>query len=133
MEVHNLTVQGLHTYYVAAGTEELLNHNENCPPGRRENRRILTRDQSDEVAAWLGYEKTKERSEGIGKPRIWKNKKAPAAERFIAQDTTGHGGGLFKAGPTPASLQTTSSRDRSGSYDVGKNDDGTIGLLRTRN
>lgn len=127
MEVHNLTVQGLHTYYVAVGTEELLNHNENCPPGRRENRQILTRDQSDEVARVHG-----EAGNAAGGPGIWHNKKAPAAERYIAQDTIGHGGGLFKAGPTVESLQSRSSKERSGSYDVVKNPDGTIVLQRIR-
>lgn len=87
--VYDLTIDGWHTYYVTAGAEELLNHNENCPPCRRENKQILTKDQSDDVATWLGYQKTKDKVAGVGQPMIWKNKTAPAAERYIAQDTTG--------------------------------------------
>ncbi|WP_264484738.1 toxin C-terminal domain-containing protein [Streptomyces longhuiensis] len=64
--------------------------------------------------------------------KIWENRKAPAAERFITQDTTGHGGGLFKAGPTKQSLQTTKSNLRSGSYDVEytKGNDVTLKWIR---
>ncbi|WP_082403179.1 LamG-like jellyroll fold domain-containing protein [Saccharothrix sp. NRRL B-16348] len=133
--VYDLTVEGLHTYYVLAGATPVLVHNcgeeiDFAPGTRLKNEQILTRDQSDEVAAWLGY--TVRREKSAGGPKIWHNKKAPAAERYIAQDTAGHGGGLFKAGPTVESLQTTSSKYRSGSYDVVKNPDGTIGLQRIR-
>ncbi|MFH8520322.1 RHS repeat-associated core domain-containing protein [Streptomyces gelaticus] len=78
---------------------------------------ILTKKQSNDIADRLGYSVTKEDSARKG-VKIWKNKKAPADLRYITQDVTGHGGGLFKAGPTIDSLKTTKSNLRSGSYDI---------------
>ncbi|WP_306370970.1 polymorphic toxin-type HINT domain-containing protein [Nocardiopsis sp. CC223A] len=56
--VHNLTVQGVHTYHVATGSLDVLNHNSNC------NDNSLTRAQADDVVNYLGYTKTKIRSSG---------------------------------------------------------------------
>ncbi len=111
---YNLTVDDLHTYYVLAGETPVLVHNSNCEGP------ILTRSQSNQVLERLGYKETKNKSAGRGAARIWENKKAPASERYVTQDMTGHGGGLFKAGPTVESLQTTRSTLRSGSYELDK-------------
>ncbi|MGQ4361725.1 polymorphic toxin-type HINT domain-containing protein [Streptomyces sp. SAS_272] len=108
----NLTVDDLHTYYVLAGETPVLVHNRGCEGP------ILTRAQSNQVLDRLGYTETKVRSAGRGAAKIWVNKKAPASERYVTQDMTGHGGGLYKAGPTAESLQTTSSTLRSGSYEL---------------
>ncbi|MFD5816732.1 RHS repeat-associated core domain-containing protein [Streptomyces sp. NPDC127038] len=114
-DMYNLTVDGLHTYYVLAGETPVLVHNRRCEGP------ILTRAQSDQVLDRLGYTQRKEKSAGRGAAKIWENRKAPASERFVTQDMTGHGGGLFKAGPTIESLQTPKSTLRSGSYDLDKN------------
>ncbi|MET7583422.1 MULTISPECIES: toxin C-terminal domain-containing protein [Streptomyces] len=95
-----------------AGATPVLVHNSNCEGP------ILARPQSNQVLQRLGYTETKDKSAGRGAARIWKNKKAPASERYVTQDMTGHGGGLFKAGPTVESLQTTKSTLRSGSYEL---------------
>lgn len=116
---YNLTIANLHTYYVDTSSTAVLVHN--CAaksPGGRAEGSILTKDQSDQIADRLGYTALKVKSAGRGAAKIWMNKKAPAALRYITQDTTGHGGGLFKAGSTIESLQTTSSALRSGSYDI---------------
>ncbi|MEI5033273.1 polymorphic toxin-type HINT domain-containing protein [Streptomyces sp. S1A(2023)] len=92
--VHNLTIADTHTYYVLAGEASALVHNSNCEGP------ILTKAQSNQVLDYLGYKETKEKSAGRGAAKIWVNKKAPASERYATQDMTGHGGGLFKAGPS---------------------------------
>ncbi|WP_327129452.1 polymorphic toxin-type HINT domain-containing protein [Streptomyces sp. NBC_01727] len=111
-DMYNLTVNDLHTYYVLAGETPVLVHNSNCEGP------ILTTPQSNQVLERLGYTATKDKSAGRGAAKIWKNKKAPASERYVTQDMTGHGGGLYKAGPTVESLQTTRSTLRSGSYEL---------------
>ncbi|MFI1400001.1 polymorphic toxin-type HINT domain-containing protein [Streptomyces sp. NPDC020681] len=109
---YNLTVDDLHTYYVLAGETPVLVHNSSCEGP------ILAKAQSNQVLERLGYKETKNKSAGRGAAKIWENKKAPASERFVTQDMTGHGGGLFKAGPSVESLQTTRSTLRSGSYEL---------------
>ncbi|NEC87993.1 polymorphic toxin-type HINT domain-containing protein [Streptomyces sp. SID12501] len=111
-DMYNLTVADLHTYYVLAGQTPVLVHNSSCEGP------ILTKAQSNQVIERLGYKVTNNNSAGRGAAKIWQNKKAPASERFVTQDMTGHGGGLFKAGPTVESLQTTRSTLRSGSYEL---------------
>lgn len=111
-DTYNLSVADLHTYYVLAGRIPVLVHNSNCEGP------ILTKAQSNQVLERLGYKETKEKSAGRGAAKIWVNKKAPASERYVTQDMTGHGGGLFKAGPTADSLKTTRSTLRSGSYEL---------------
>jgi RHS repeat-associated protein len=116
--VYDLTVDEVHDFYVTAGGASTLVHN--CPAaggGQSRNAPILGKKQSDQLARALGYSPTKVNS--AGKTKIWINKKAPAAERYITQDRTAHAGALYKAGPTAESLQTTASTLRSGSYDLG--------------
>lgn len=118
--VYDLTVDDVHTYYVNAGVRPILVHNcaAKSSSGGRAEGPILTKSQSTDVAEMLGYSATKFKSAGRGAAKIYQNKKASAAERFITQDMTGHAGGLFKVGPTIESLQTTSSSLRSGSYGI---------------
>ncbi|WP_431605620.1 toxin C-terminal domain-containing protein [Amycolatopsis melonis] len=60
---------------------------------------VLTREQSDQVAGALGYQPTKFRTAGNAKS--WMNKKAPASERYITWDRTGHRRGIFKGARLP--------------------------------
>ncbi|MFB7600207.1 polymorphic toxin-type HINT domain-containing protein, partial [Streptomyces sp. NPDC056160] len=46
--VHNLTVAGLHTYYVLAGSTPVLVHNNRCPNGRLSDK--LPKGMSNEIA-----------------------------------------------------------------------------------
>ncbi|MGC4807021.1 toxin C-terminal domain-containing protein [Micromonospora sp. DT233] len=81
----------------------------NCNP--------ITRDQSDDIAKYLGYTKTNKRSAG-GAP-IWENKKAPSGEpRYITWDRTGHKGGIYKGANFRNPFQSTKDSARDGTYDL---------------
>ncbi|MFJ4338097.1 polymorphic toxin-type HINT domain-containing protein [Streptomyces sp. NPDC088915] len=116
-KVYNLSVSDLHTYYVLAGATPVLVHNSNC------NINSLTRAQSDDIAKYLGYTKSKRLS--AGKTPIWENKKAGAGQpKFITFDRTGHNkAAVFKGSNDRNAFQSTSSSDRDGTYglDIGSN------------
>ncbi|MFI8350693.1 toxin C-terminal domain-containing protein, partial [Streptomyces sp. NPDC085596] len=105
---YNLTVGSLHTYYVLAGQTPVLVHNSNC--------NSLTRAQSDDVANFLGYTKTKMKSAG-GAP-IWENKKAGGGQpRYITYDRTGHNKqAVFKGASFRNPFQSTKDSARDGTY-----------------
>ncbi|WP_328677965.1 toxin C-terminal domain-containing protein [Streptomyces sp. NBC_00322] len=105
---YNLTVEDLHTYYVLAGKTPVLVHNSNC--------NSLTRAQSDDVANFLGYTKTKVKSAG-GAP-IWENKKAGGGQpRYITYDRTGHNKqAVFKGASFRNPFQSTKDSARDGTY-----------------
>ncbi|AZP23345.1 hypothetical protein EJC51_20175 [Streptomyces aquilus] len=105
---YNLTVDDLHTYYVLAGQTPVLVHNSNC--------NSLTRAQSDDVANFLGYTKTKMKSAG-GAP-IWENKKAGGGQpRYITYDRTGHNKqAVFKGASFRNPFQSTKDSARDGTY-----------------
>ncbi|MFE1500010.1 polymorphic toxin-type HINT domain-containing protein, partial [Streptomyces albidoflavus] len=107
-KVYNLSVSDLHTYYVLAGQTPVLVHNSNC--------NSLTRAQSDEVANFLGYTKTKMKSAG-GAP-IWENKKAGGGQpRYITYDRTGHNKqAVFKGASFRNPFQSTKDSARDGTY-----------------
>ncbi|WP_158104182.1 RHS repeat-associated core domain-containing protein [Amycolatopsis pretoriensis] len=117
--VYDLTVDGVHDYYVVAGAVDVLVHNCPAAAGGAERRTgpVLPREQADQVAGALGYRPTKFRSAGNAK--VWMNKKAPASERYITWDRTGHKRGIFKGGSAPDAFSSTTSAGRSGTYDVG--------------
>ncbi|MFJ6011531.1 polymorphic toxin-type HINT domain-containing protein [Streptomyces sp. NPDC092952] len=106
--VYNLTVSETHTYYVLAGQTPVLVHNSNC--------NSLTRAQSDDVANFLGYTKTKMKSAG-GAP-IWENKKAGGGQpRYITYDRTGHNKqAVFKGASFRNPFQSTKDSARDGTY-----------------
>jgi hypothetical protein len=105
---YNLTVDDIHTYYVLAGDTPVLVHNSNC--------NSLTRAQSDDVANFLGYTKTKMRSAG-GTP-IWENAKAGGGQpRYITYDRTGHHKqAVFKGASFRNPFQSTKDSARDGTY-----------------
>ncbi|MEU9646751.1 toxin C-terminal domain-containing protein [Streptomyces sp. NPDC048188] len=105
---HDLTVASVHTYYVLAGQTPVLVHNSNC--------NSLTRAQSDDVANFLGYTKTKMKSAG-GAP-IWENKKAGGGQpRYITYDRTGHNKqAVFKGASFRNPFQSTKDSARDGTY-----------------
>lgn len=113
----NLTVEGLHTYYVLAGETPVLVHNSNC------NLNTLTRAQSDDIAKYLGYTKTKKLS--AGKTPIWENKKAGGGQpKSITFDRTGHNKeAVFKGSNDRNPFQSTKDSARDGTYglDIGPN------------
>ncbi|WP_369371047.1 toxin C-terminal domain-containing protein [Promicromonospora sp. Populi] len=123
--VHNLTIVGEHTYYVIAGKASVLVHNQNCNP--------MTREQSDDIAKFLGYTKTNERS--AGNAPIWRHQKPGAGQpKLITWDRTGHGGGIFKGSNSKRNpFQSTSSSARDGSFDLEIADNGdVVGLIMVR-
>jgi hypothetical protein len=105
---YNLTVDDLHTYYVLAGETPVLVHNSNC--------NSLTRAQADDVADYLGYKKTKQKSAG-GAP-IWENKKAGGGQpRYVTYDRTGHNKeAVFKGASFRNPFQSTKDSARDGTY-----------------
>lgn len=107
---YNLTVAGLHTYHV--GENDVLVHNRNgC------NLNSITRQQSDDIASFLGYTKTRARS-ATGAP-IWKNSKAGAGQpTYITWDRNGHNGGIFKGSNDRNPFQSTGSGARDGTFDL---------------
>ncbi|MFF1926343.1 toxin C-terminal domain-containing protein, partial [Streptomyces sp. NPDC058221] len=115
---HDLTVNGIHTYYVVAGAASVLVHNENC--------NSMTRKQSDDVADYLGYTKTKKRSAG-GAP-IWENKKATGGQpRYITYDRTGHNKqAVFKGSSSRNPFQSTKDSARDGTYGVDVSSKGEV-------
>ncbi|MEU1439680.1 toxin C-terminal domain-containing protein, partial [Streptomyces sp. NPDC005786] len=115
---HDLTVNGLHTYYVLAGQTPVLVHNDNC--------NSLTRKQADDVADYLGYTKTNKRSAG-GAP-IWENKKATGGQpRYITYDRTGHNKqAVFKGANFRNPFQSTKDSARDGTYGLDVSPDGKV-------
>lgn len=104
---YNLEIEGIHTYHV--GRSAVLVHN-TCGAG------ILTRAQAEDVARYLGYEKTSTRS--AAGPNIFRNKKDPL--EFVTYDKTHHRGGNFKGAESGFRnpFSSTRSTARSGTYDV---------------
>ncbi len=120
---YNLAVADTHTYHV--GEFDVLVHNRN---GCNEN--PISRVQSDDIANFLGYTKTKFRS--AGGASIWKNlKPGPGQPRQITWDRTGHKGGVFKGSNDKAPFQSNRSDARDGTFslDIANNGD-LLGLFR---
>ncbi|MFC5053876.1 RHS repeat-associated core domain-containing protein [Saccharothrix xinjiangensis] len=113
--VHNLTVDGLHTYYVGVGAAAVLTHNEenacratkSTPAGR------LTAPQQRDLANWLGLSEEKN-AKSSGQPVFTDPKK----KWFYSFDVDGHNGGVFKRAKSPKNLVSKEKRE------------GTYGLIR---
>ncbi|MFI7295236.1 polymorphic toxin-type HINT domain-containing protein [Streptomyces sp. NPDC050121] len=120
--VHNLTVADLHTYYVLADRTPVLVHNDNC--------NSMTRAQSDDVANFLGYTKSKKRSV-TGAP-IWENKKAGGGQpKYITYDRTGHNKqAVFKGSNSRDAFQSTKDSARDGTYGVDISPNGEVTGLK---
>lgn len=105
-QVYNLTVAGLHTYYVMAGSTPVLVHNAPCTP--------LTAAQQTDIAKYLGYNKLRG---NYGKANVFENKKpGPGQPRYISRDIDQHNGGVFKGANK---IEDLWSKDkRTGTYDV---------------
>lgn len=56
--------------------------------------RVLKPGQANDLASWLGYTQTKQMS--AGNSRIWRAGPDVRGPKFIAEDMTGHMGGIFK-------------------------------------
>ncbi|MFI1329131.1 toxin C-terminal domain-containing protein [Streptomyces sp. NPDC020845] len=119
---YDLSVGGIHTYYVLTKTAAVLVHNNgNCNP--------ITRQQSDDIAKYLGYRNTGKKSAG-GSP-IWEHKKpGRTLPRYITWDRTGHKGGIFKGANFKNPFQSTKDSARDGTYDLDVGPNGEIRGLR---
>ncbi|NUS84611.1 MAG: hypothetical protein HOY75_18190 [Streptomyces sp.] len=93
----------------------------NCNP--------ITRQQSDDIAKYLGYRNTGKKSAG-GAP-IWEHKKpGRTLPRYITWDRTGHKGGIFKGANFKNPFQSTKDSARDGTYDLDIGPNGEIRGLR---
>jgi RHS repeat-associated protein len=87
----------------------------------------VSRQQSDDVAKFLGYTKTPDRS--AGKAPIWHNKKGNP--KYITWDRNGHHPqSVFKGSNEKGAFQTTSSSGRDGSYGLDISADGMVQGLK---
>lgn len=104
--VKNLQVTPGATFF--AGASAVLVHN--CSKRGSENIR-LTNKQVDDLARWLGAEKTSQLS--AGNYPIYK-----LGKQYITYDRSGHKGSaaIWKVASKPQYLQTTSNTNRTGTY-----------------
>jgi hypothetical protein len=75
----------------------------------------------------MGYTRTGQPSAG-GSP-ILKAPKGGKGPNFIAEDMTGHLGGIFKGGKKASDLMSTGKVLRSGTYGIGPIGNGEFGLV----
>jgi hypothetical protein len=104
--VYNLTIQDLHTYFVLVGGTAVLVHNDYPVPLPNQKTRgktqLLTHDQTDDLAKYLGYRATKGKIKG---QTIYTNGKS-----FISQDVDTHNGGTWKTAKKEKDLGSKSTR-----------------------
>ncbi|MDX8049039.1 RHS repeat-associated core domain-containing protein [Lentzea sp. BCCO 10_0798] len=133
--VYDLTVQGVHTFYVAAGDTPVLVHN--CAKKKGKNNgdaergakgQTVSRKQADDIAKYLGYERSSDMSLMGNGPAIWRNKKAGDGQpKSITWDKYGHSGAIFKGSwDRKAMFPTTSDASRDGSFDLWLDKDGNV-------
>ncbi|MFF7635936.1 toxin C-terminal domain-containing protein [Kitasatospora sp. NPDC008050] len=104
---YNLSVDGVHTYYVLAGATPVLVHNEDPLPTQTKGRnQPLTSKQASDLAAYLGYRDTGQRLKG---QKIFTNGKT-----FISQDigdgNGSHNGGTWKIAKSAKDLGSKTTR-----------------------
>ncbi|GAA3754589.1 Flp pilus assembly pilin Flp [Spinactinospora alkalitolerans] len=117
--VHNLSVAGIHTYYVAVGGQNTLVHNKDKRNTDRCGRR--TAPEQRRLATGLGYEPTGQTSHG--QPVFKRSKKAPKSlPKFISGDVDVHNGGDFKGANSIDALG--SKETRSGTYKIAYDESG---------
>jgi hypothetical protein len=100
---YNLSIQGMHTYYV--GASEVLDHNtckDPLPTQGRGKTAALSTSQAADLARYLGYTRTNVIVKG---ERVFSR-----GGSFIVQDTTSHSGGIWKLANSVNALKTKSSR-----------------------
>ncbi|MGA5564441.1 toxin C-terminal domain-containing protein [Streptomyces platensis] len=121
-------VADLHTYYVLAGDTPVLFRNSNS--NSNSNCNSLTRAQSDDVAIFLGYTKSKMKS--AGGASIWENKKAGGGQpRYITYDRTGHNKqAVFKGVSFRNPFQSTKDSARDGTYGLDVSPTGEVRGLK---
>jgi len=105
-----VTVEGVHNYFVVAGDNEVVVHNE-CgkvyktrplPPGQ--DPIPATNGQQRALAKYLGYRQV--RGEFSHGQPVFTNGK-----NFITHDNGAHNGGFWKIGPSVRSLSSKSTRE----------------------
>ncbi|MDR6594751.1 RHS repeat-associated core domain-containing protein [Saccharothrix longispora] len=117
-EVHNLTVDGLHTYFVGVGAAAVLTHNEEnaCRAKKSTKAGWLTAPQQRDLAHWLGLSDVKG-EKSSGQPVFTDAKK----KWRYSFDNDGHNGGLFKRAKTTEKLARRDTRE--GTYGLIRDDD----------
>jgi RHS repeat-associated protein len=102
--MYDLTVEGVHTYYVETGSTGVLVHN--CDPLETQVKGKtprLTNPQATDLAEYNGYSDT-----GIVGPKgqkIFTNGK-----QYISQDVDSHNGGIWKIARSPKALNSKNTR-----------------------
>jgi RHS repeat-associated protein len=106
--VHNLTVAGVHSYYVLAGQQAVLVHNDGeeypspLPTQKQGKTQSLTNAQAKDLAEYNGYRDT---------GRVLKGEKIfTDGKNFIVQDTTSHSGGTWKIAKSERALGSKTTR-----------------------
>ncbi|RAY14232.1 sugar-binding protein [Actinomadura craniellae] len=105
--VHNLTIAGVHTYYVEAGDALVLVHNDDPLPTQKKGKnQPLTNRQATHLANYLGYRDTGKIIKG---QKIFTNGKT-----FISQDVGdgdgSHNGGTWKIAKSIKALGSKATR-----------------------
>ncbi len=106
--VHNLTVAGVHSYYVLAGRQPVLVHNDGdeypspLPTQKQGKTQPLTNAQAKDLAEYNGYRDTGRTLRG---EKIFTDGK-----NFIVQDTTSHNGGTWKIAKSERALGSKTTR-----------------------
>lgn len=107
--VHNLTVAGVHSYYVLAGRQPVLVHNDGneypSPLPTQKTRgktQRLTSAQAQDLAEYNGFTDTGQKL---------KNQKVfTDGKRFIVQDIDSHSGGIWKVADKISDLRSKATR-----------------------
>jgi hypothetical protein len=116
--MYNLTVAGLHTFYVVAGNAAVLVHNAPCKVK-------LTKDQQIDLAKFVGYKRV---PGNHGKSEVYEIKKPRGGPRYISRDLDQHNGGVFKGADKIEDLWKKETR--SGTYDIDIVDGVVRGLVK---
>jgi hypothetical protein len=101
----NLTVDGIHTYFIGVGEDDILVHNTcggHLPTQVAGRTQRLTTSQATDLAEYLGYRPTNQIVQG---ERVFTNGKT-----FIVQDATSHIGGTWKIAGSVRDLASKTTR-----------------------
>jgi Pretoxin HINT domain/Novel toxin 21 len=105
--VHNLTIEGVHTYFVLAGNQPVLVHNDDeypspLPTQKQGQTQRLTNAQAKDLAEYNGFRDTGRQLKG---QKIFTDGK-----RYIVQDIDSHNGGTWKIANKPQDLASKTTR-----------------------
>ena len=107
--VHNLTVAGVHSYYVLAGVQAVLVHNDGdeypspLPTQKQGKTQRLTNSQAKDLAEYNGFRR-------VPNARVKNQQVFTDGKRFIVQDIDSHNGGTWKVADSIDDLGSKTTR-----------------------